>query len=31
MVLLKSETKTQDGRVVQAMTVKLVVPRRPKL
>jgi acyl dehydratase len=31
MVLLKSETKNQHGKVVQAMAVKLVVPRRPKL
>ena len=28
MVLLKSETKNQNGEVVQAMTSKLVVPRR---
>jgi acyl dehydratase len=29
MITMRIETKNQDGTVVQAMTAKLVVPRRP--
>jgi acyl dehydratase len=30
MVLLRSETKNQRGEIVQTLTARLVVPRRPR-
>ncbi|HKC85036.1 MAG TPA: dehydratase, partial [Blastocatellia bacterium] len=30
MVTVRSETRNQRGETVQTLTVKLVVPRRPK-